>query len=258
MNQNPARNFSDYIVYVDESGDHAMENVNKDYPIFVLAFCIFKKSDYTNFTVSKMKEFKFNYFGHDIVNLHERDIRKQEGHFSILRIAEIRNTFMQDLSKMIESTAVTVIATVIKKEKLYVKSKNPYHIAMKFCLERLYRFLDEKGQISKQTFIIFEQRGKDEDGKLELEFRRIVDGDNFNGLKYPFKAVFASKQHNSAGLQFADMVARPIGIHTIKPEQENRAYDIIKEKLHKNLYGEPNGCGLKIFPDPPRYLKVIK
>lgn len=31
--------FSDYIVYVDESGDHGP--VSSDYPVFVLAFCIF-------------------------------------------------------------------------------------------------------------------------------------------------------------------------------------------------------------------------
>jgi len=35
--------FSDYIVYVDESGDHGLENVDPNYPLFVLAFCIFKK-----------------------------------------------------------------------------------------------------------------------------------------------------------------------------------------------------------------------
>jgi hypothetical protein len=38
--------FSDYIVYVDESGDHGLVNIDTQYPIFVLAFCIFKKSDY--------------------------------------------------------------------------------------------------------------------------------------------------------------------------------------------------------------------
>ncbi|WP_244948789.1 DUF3800 domain-containing protein [Campylobacter hyointestinalis] len=35
--------FSNHIVYVDESGDHSLTNINKDFPVFVLAFCIFKK-----------------------------------------------------------------------------------------------------------------------------------------------------------------------------------------------------------------------
>jgi len=38
--------FSDYIVYVDESGDHGLETFDREYPVFVLAFCVFQKSHY--------------------------------------------------------------------------------------------------------------------------------------------------------------------------------------------------------------------
>ena len=38
--------FSDYIVYVDESGDHSLESINPEYPLFVLSFCIFRKDAY--------------------------------------------------------------------------------------------------------------------------------------------------------------------------------------------------------------------
>ncbi|WP_373091380.1 DUF3800 domain-containing protein [Zhongshania sp.] len=31
--------FSRHIVYVDESGDHNLQAIDKSYPIFVLAFC---------------------------------------------------------------------------------------------------------------------------------------------------------------------------------------------------------------------------
>ncbi|WIX32645.1 DUF3800 domain-containing protein [Salinicola sp. JS01] len=34
------RGFSDFVVYVDESGDHGMLNIDANYPVFVLAFCI--------------------------------------------------------------------------------------------------------------------------------------------------------------------------------------------------------------------------
>ncbi len=40
-------NFSDYIIYVDESGDHSLESIDKEYPVFVLAFCIFNKKIYS-------------------------------------------------------------------------------------------------------------------------------------------------------------------------------------------------------------------
>ena len=35
--------FSDYVVYVDESGDGNLEKPNPSYPMLVLAFCVFKK-----------------------------------------------------------------------------------------------------------------------------------------------------------------------------------------------------------------------
>lgn len=35
------RRFSDYVVYVDESGDHSLASIDPDYPVFVLALCIF-------------------------------------------------------------------------------------------------------------------------------------------------------------------------------------------------------------------------
>ena len=33
--------FSKYIVYVDESGDHSLQSIDDNYPLFVLAFCNF-------------------------------------------------------------------------------------------------------------------------------------------------------------------------------------------------------------------------
>lgn len=75
-------NFSDYIVYVDESGDHNLDNINSKYPIFVLAFCIFNKRYYNNHTVKDIQNLKFNYFEHDMIILHERDILKRKGVFN--------------------------------------------------------------------------------------------------------------------------------------------------------------------------------
>ena len=70
------KGFSDYIVYVDESGDHGLKAIDPDYPIFSLAFCVFKKSDYINSIAPTLNEFKTKYWGHCDVVLHENDIRK--------------------------------------------------------------------------------------------------------------------------------------------------------------------------------------
>ncbi len=46
---------SEYIVYVDESGDHSLTSINPEYPIFVLAFCVFHKGKYSKSTVEKIQ-----------------------------------------------------------------------------------------------------------------------------------------------------------------------------------------------------------
>ena len=241
--------FSNYIVYVDESGDHSMgKSIDDNFPVFVLAFCIFKKEDYANIAIPLMKKLKFKYFGHDIVNLHEREIRKAINKFSFLIDAKLREDFLNDLSQIIDISPFTVISTVIKKKEMWCQTKNPYNMAMQFCLERLYKFLREKDELGKTTHIIFERRGDNEDRDLELEFRRVVAKGNLDEAIYPFEIEFASKKINSAGLQLADMIARPIGLNVLRPSQSNRAYEIIDKKIHKDKWGGKSGYGLKIFP----------
>jgi hypothetical protein len=52
------------------------------------------------------------------------------------------------------------------------------------------------------------------------------------------------KTANSAGLQLADLIARPIGLHHLRPNQPNRAFEIIQSKLHRNADAETEGVGL--------------
>ena len=50
----PAGKFSNFVVYVDESGDHGMQTVDPDYPIFVLALCVFYKGHYSKKVVRQL------------------------------------------------------------------------------------------------------------------------------------------------------------------------------------------------------------
>ncbi len=79
---------SDYIVYVDESGDHGLAQPDPTYPIFVLAFCVFRKDHYCNSVVPSVQRLKFGHFGHDQIVLHEREIRKGTGNFAVLSTKE--------------------------------------------------------------------------------------------------------------------------------------------------------------------------
>ena len=247
--------WSDYIVYVDESGDHSLTHINAEYPVFVLAFCIFHKKHYSEVVIPAITAFKFQHFGHDMQILHEHDIRKETNGFNFKNKAG-KNAFMAELGGLIEQHNFILISNVIDKQRLatkYQTADNPYHIALKFCLERLFYFLKEKQQQNCVTHVVVENRGKKEDAELELEFRRICDGANANNLHLPFELVFADKKTNSPGLQLADLVARPIGIHYLRPDQDNKAFTVLEKKLYskngrKGAGRGYEGYGLKCFP----------
>ncbi len=245
--------FSDFVIYVDESGDHDLTSITDDYPIFVLVFCVFKIDDYIGTVVPAIQSFKFRWFGHDCVVLHEHEIRRQKPPFAFLQNKDRRTRFMAELNTILAACPTTVIASVIDKRNLsqkYVQPDNPYHIAMKFCMERTVLFLEENEQANRRTTILFERRGAKEDAKLELEFRRIGDGANHDSKRMEgLDIVMVDKRTNSSGLQIADMFARPIGIKTLPPTQENRAYDIIERKFRRRKGTEMfRGYGLKTFP----------
>ncbi|MGV0878203.1 DUF3800 domain-containing protein [Martelella sp. FLE1502] len=131
----------------------------------------------------------------------------------------------------------------------YENPGNPYEIALKFCMERLYRLMIDRHAESALTHCVFEKRGKKEDAELELEFRRICDRSNYHGDAMDcFDIRFVEKTANSSGLQISDLIARPIGLHELRPEQQNRAFDIIEPKFRTGGAGGYRGYGLKSFP----------
>lgn len=185
------RMFSNYIVFVDESGDHSLNSINPDYPVFVLSFCVFTKACYADTLTPQVRQLKFDTFGHDMVVLHEADFVRQRGAFAGFSPAQ-RAAFMGRLGHMIETCDFTLIAVVIDKTKhaaKYKKPTHPYHLGLQFGLERLSGFLNSKGvPADAVTHVVCEARGKKEDEDLELAFRRVCDGDNRSGKQTRFQS----------------------------------------------------------------------
>lgn len=248
--------FSDYVVYVDESGDHSLASIDRDYPVFVLALCVFHKRHYAEKIIPAVEKLKFNYFGHDSVVLHEHEIRKQKGDFAFLSHLPTRKQFMVELSAIMDASNFVLIACVVDKHSLHRSEgadSNPYHLALGQCLSALHDFLAEKRQDQFKTHMVVECRGKKEDAELELEFRRICDGENPGNQVLPFDIVFADKKTNLAGLQLADLVARPIGLSYVRPGQNNQAFEALKPKFLCDGGRKNAGCGyesvgLMIYP----------
>lgn len=243
--------FSDYIVYVDESGDHSLSKFYSEFPVFVLSFCIFSKKEYIGQIVPELQRIKFKHFGHDMVVFHEREIRKASGPFAFLTDSARRQEFMADLNGWVEQSPFAIIAVVIRKEdfaKKHPDGRNPYHFAMRLGLERVKKHLRKREPVLRPTHIVFEERGKREDDELELEFRRVCDAENYRSESLPFQMVFAAKKINSSGLQLADLTARPVGRYVMNPVQGNRAFEIIQKKLDRSKSGKIEGYGLKMYP----------
>jgi len=243
-------NFSDYIVYVDESGDHSLQSIDASYPLFVLTFCVFEKKYYSHVVTPSLRMLKFMAFGHDMVVLHERDIRRKTGAFHALN-RKPRESFLEAITDLIAHTDFTLLSIVIDKYRLKKQdaaAANTYHLAMQFGLEKLYHFLQSRSQQDRLTHIVFEARGKAEDAALEFEFQRVCNQYNSLQTQLPFKIVIANKQTNSEGLQFADMIARPVGLSVLRPEQTNRALKVLEKKFYQNSDGEKLGYGLRLYP----------
>ncbi len=72
-------------------------------------------------------------------------------------------------------------------------------------------------------------------------------------IQRPFEVIFSDKKVISSGLQLADLVARPIGLSTLRPGQENKAFDVQKNKFYcgggRELKGKDyEGVGMHIYP----------
>jgi hypothetical protein len=232
--------FSDFIAFADESGDHGLDGIDPSFPMFGLAFCLIAKNDYATQVVPAFQQLKFDIWGHDGVVLHEHEIRKSQGAFGILRTDRtLREAFFERLNKLMEDAPIEVFASVINKTALkarYSTPRNPYEIALLFCMERLLASLLSKHQAGKLVHVAFESRGAKEDAQLELEFRRIADNKANRGYRSAdfsrvgFEPVFMPKACNSIGLQLADLTARPIVLHFLRPNQPNRAFEILRRK----------------------------
>ena len=240
--------YAEYIVFADESGDHGLDHIDESFPVFSLVFCVFAKEHYQSTVCPALQALKFKYWGHDAVVFHERDIRKQNPPYGFLRTdATLREEFYTDINSLISSSPFGLYSSIIDKTKLKERYKNPYNpyeIALLFCMEKVLVRMCRYNQHKKLIHVIFESRGKKEDAQLELEFRRISSNQSNWGYKNTdfsvcsFEPMFISKQSNCAGLQLADLTARPLGLQAIRPTQANRTYDILKSKL----------SGQKIFP----------
>lgn len=231
--------FSEFIAYGDESGTATFGKIEADFPAVGLAFCVFRVEDYVREVVPQVQALKFRYFGHDQVVLHENEVRRGRGVFRFASLDE-RKAFMADLNELITGLPMTIIAVVVDQRMLrdrVGKAFDAYDLGLRCCTAQLLDLVGEADRAGShdKVRIVAEARASTAQGNMTARrFRAGLAGAGaFAEPPSPqVELSFAHKQANSAGLQLADLVARPIVLRALRPDQQNRAWDGIAAKIY--------------------------
>jgi hypothetical protein len=242
---------SEYIAFLDECGDHSLTKIDQDFPLFVLSLILVKRRDYAEKIIHEINQLKLRYWDHEGVNLHSREIRKKTGPFQTLQNPILASKFMDEISFLMDQLPYELFIVGIRKDRLcqkYVYAANPYELALMFVMERLVHGLETRRQSALP--LIAEARGENEDNHLKAAFYSLVskgtdyvDQNRFRKIEFPL--LFHDKRKNIAGIQLADLCAYPSARHILKPQQPNRAYEIIRRHLYRGTHGVR---GWKEFP----------
>jgi hypothetical protein len=241
------------IMFLDESGDHNLETIDPQYPVFVLAGVVLDKDCAENVLPAKLTQFKKKLFGHSGIVLHTADITRNRNGFEQLKEPEFRHLFYTEINALIDSIKFKVIACAIKKDehlKRYsISAIDPYMLSLHILVER---FCFELGNTTDSGLIVAERRGPTFDHELELAFLNLkIQGTRFlQGSQIEKRIVglnMRKKSENIAGLQLADLVATPIGRHIIG-KKDHKDYRIIESKFRQDKKGCHEGYGLVVLP----------
>ena len=210
---------SRFLAFFDECGDHSLEKIDRDFPLFVLALVVVERAAYRDQVLPQFNRFKLRYFDHEGINLHSRDIRLASGPFSLLLNSNIRPRFMDELSAMMEAIPFTLFISGIRKQVHLALhgsgATNPYDLALEFKMEGLLHFLDSHGDV--RLPIVAEARGKREDNMLEKAFYRImthgtttVQADRFKKLDCRLSFQPKTKTSSACKSQTCALIRAPV------------------------------------------------
>lgn len=271
------QNNEDYFMFIDENNSVSSINVvqkrivNKqeispNENFFTITGCIFSKVNY-KIAKEKLDELRNKYWEngkyynskkeiYETVCFHSEDIRgrKKAFHNEVLD-KDTYDKFIIDLDNVLKELDYKIISITINLADYLLKSHytemNVYKIAFNFIIERFIYYIGNGNKGS----IIFEARGKKEDGALLEHIDKIV---NYAGTEFIKSRELKSKivgvyfngkkdknDHPYTGLEIADLSSYPIHRY-VKFGTIGRDFETIKYKI--NGYPNYNGRGIKIYP----------
>jgi hypothetical protein len=260
---------SRYRLYLDESGDHVFNYLEKPSHRFLcLLGCWFRNPEYLVFH-QQLEAFKKAHLPHhpdEPPILHREDIVNRRGYFTHLQDPAKAQAFDDALLELIRGTQFRVVAVVIDKLALRQKHgdavAHPYHLAMGFMLQRYCGYLNH---INRTGDVMAESRGGHEDRLLMDSYARVYGQGVWMTPATTFQPALTTKQlkvknksANIAGLQLADLLGHPVRQAILRQEGQvseppapfaARLMPIVETKFNRHLYeGRTEGYGKVFFP----------
>ncbi len=243
------------ILFLDESGDHSLNKIDPQYPVFVLGGCIVDRDYHDNHMTEMMDRYKKELFGREDFIIHTADISRRKGVFQALTKIEFREKFFEKTNQLMKEFDYIIVACGIKKDahlRLYrLAAMDPYMLSLKILVERFVFEIKSHGG-GEKGIIVAESRDEALNNELRLNWIDLrTSGTEYLSASEIRKHVsdlqIREKSQNIAGLQVADLIVSPIGRHIIgkKPKAD---WTIIKEKFRKGPKGNYMGFGLVVLP----------
>jgi hypothetical protein len=242
-------------MFLDESGDHSLDVIDPQYPLFVLGGCIIDMDYHEDVLVPRLKKYKMDLFDRDDFILHTADIVRRRGVFHKLTDKAFRDHFYNETNLLMDELEYMVIACAIKKNEHIAQyglaALDPYMLSLRVLIERFVLEIQQRGGGS-QGLIIAEARDETLDNELRLAWMELrTSGTGFISAsdvrRHISELRIRDKKKGVAGLQIADLVVSPIGRHILgkNPKQD---WNVIQKKFRRNMQGRYMGYGLVILP----------
>lgn len=248
------------ILFIDETGDHSLAKIDKQYPVFVLSGVIVDENYHDQKLTKALDELKKRHFGTDAIALHGKEMTHPQSARNKLYLQflnpDFRKKFYKDFEYLLSKADISIVACVIMKSKHFanygLEAKDPYLLSFDNLLNRLIFDLsdDEKGKI------VAESRNSVLDNQLEIAYLTTrIEGTNKVRpaeikLKLDSSIQFMKKSDNVAGLEIADMVASPIARHFLgkreRPGQQ-LSYASVFSKV-RSIKGRWENIGITVLP----------
>jgi hypothetical protein len=239
-------------MFLDESGNHDLERINAQYPVFVLGGVIADRTYARAVIEPRVRQFKQELFGRDDIVLHTAEIARKKNAFECLKDPNLNDRFLRELTGMMQELEYQVVACVINMDRHVAKYgprvHDPYHFSLGVLVER---FVLEIGSVLNGGVIWAEKRRPDLDHALEQNWQllRLRGTDYVSAQDIDERIVDLSlkdKKLNIAGMQLADLVVSPIG-RTIIGKRTHADWRVVESKFRR-VAGTYEGCGLVVLP----------